>query len=62
MVKNPTPKQKAELWKLCQRFVEDNRISCGESICQCDHVIAAAYDFLAEMCEVVGYDDSEDDS
>ena len=51
---------KDKLWELCQKFISDNEISCAESVSQMDHVIENAYDFLADMCDIVGYHKDED--
>lgn len=44
-----------KLLELCQKFIKDNQIGCAETIGQSDRVIVNAYDFLEEMCELVGY-------
>lgn len=46
---------KRELVALCKKFVEDNRISCEECISQSDIVIENAYEFIADICNIVGY-------
>jgi len=43
------------LWSLCERFIDENNISCVESVFQCDHVIVNAYNFIADICEIVGF-------
>ena len=43
------------LWALCQKFIEDQSISCPETVYQMDHVIQNAYEFLEQICEIVGY-------
>lgn len=56
-----TPKQE-ELLALCKRFIEENTISCAETIYQTDRVIENSYEFIHDICEVVGYHEySEDD-
>lgn len=50
-----------KLWTLCEKFIEDNKIYCGETVCQSDRVIENAYTFLIEMCEIVGYAKYEDE-
>ena len=47
--------------KLCKKFIKDNEISCPETICQSDKVIQNAYDFIEEICEIVGYHKYEED-
>jgi len=44
-----------KLMELCKKFIVDNTISCPETICQCDWVIEHAYDFIEDICEIVGY-------
>ena len=36
-------------------FMQEQKISCAETIWQCDRVILNAYDFIRELCEAVGY-------
>ena len=43
------------LWANCEQFIHDQEISCAESISQCDNVIENAYDFIEEICDLVGY-------
>jgi len=51
-----TTNQKAmALLDLCEKFVNDQRISCPEAVYQTDRVIENAYDFITEVCEIVGY-------
>lgn len=57
-----------KLYALCSDFITENGIHCPEDIVQADHIIANAYDFLEEMCELIGYaefvdegDEPEDD-
>lgn len=51
----------AKLLELVRAFVKDQRISCAETIGQCDHVIVNAYGFIEKLCDVAGYLPSEDD-
>ncbi len=44
-----------ELFRLCEQFIIENEISCPEAIYQLDSVIGNAYEFLEEMCNIVGY-------
>ena len=53
-------KQKREdamqaLWAICEKFIEDQHIHCAETIYQTDRVIENAYDFIENICEIVGY-------
>lgn len=51
-----TTNQKAmALLELCQKFVTDQRISCGDAVYQTDSVIENAYDLIFNICEIVGY-------
>lgn len=47
--------QRQQLFRLCQRFIQDNQITCGESIWQSDDVMENAQDLIEKMCEIVGY-------
>ena len=49
-----------KLWELCQKFITDQRISCPESVYQCDWVIENAYVFIEEICNIVGYQREEE--
>jgi len=44
-----------ELFRLCEQFIIENEISYPEAIYQRDSVIGNAYEFLEEMCNIVGY-------
>jgi prevent-host-death family protein len=50
------------LWELCTKFVEDNRITCPETIHQTDHVIENAYTLIEQMCSIVGYHEEADNA
>jgi hypothetical protein len=58
---DPANKAMAVLWKLCAKFVEDNNITCAETVYQSDRVIRNAYIFMKEVCKIVGYVDYEDE-
>lgn len=47
------------LWDVCEKFIEKQRISHPEIICQCDWVIENAYDLIEDICDVVGYKKEE---
>jgi hypothetical protein len=47
--------KKILLMELCKKFIRDNGIHCVETIYQTDHVITNAYDFIADICDIVGY-------
>lgn len=53
--------KKIQLMELCQRFIDENDIYCPETVAQTDHVIVNAYDFITEICEIVGYKESCED-
>lgn len=44
-----------ELRKVCEKFIEDQRIHCVETIYQTDRVIENAYEFIEAVCDHVGY-------
>lgn len=57
-----TPSEKKiKLYDLCLKFINENDIYCDETVYQSDRVIQEAYDFIAEICEIVGYKEFEDD-
>ncbi len=58
---NPTHAELMALWNVCKKFVEDQEISSPETIYQCDWVIEHAYEFVEEVCNVVGYKPYEDE-
>ena len=53
----PSVKEMAALWNKCLEFVESQRISCAETIYQSDRVIENAYEFIEDVCDIVGYID-----
>ena len=44
-----------DLVALCIKFINDNKISCPETIHQTDWVIENAYEFIEKICDLVGY-------
>ena len=46
---------KQKLFDLVKKFIEEQEISCAESIYQMDHVIENAHEFIEKCCELVGY-------
>jgi hypothetical protein len=50
-----------DLFRVVVRFIEKNNIHCAETIYQSDHVIQNAYEFIEELCDIVGYTKTEDD-
>ena len=55
------PNEKAvELWNLCKKFIDDQSINCPETIHQTDWVIENAYTLIEEICDIVGYKESEE--
>jgi hypothetical protein len=61
MTPEPTEEQLRALLGVCSGFVEENKISCPEAVCQCDWVITNAYEFIEDICDVVGYDKTTDE-
>lgn len=49
-----------KLWQLCEQFVQDQNIHCAETVYQSDRVIENAYEFIEQICDIVGYVDLED--
>ena len=44
----------------CVKFIQENQITCAESVYQTDHVIANAYEFIEDVCNCVGYAHTEE--
>lgn len=40
---------------IIRKFVDDNDIYCNETIYQTDRVIESGYDFISELCHLVGF-------
>lgn len=59
MVYNEEIEKHAKLWKLCERFIREQRISCEEAIYQSDWVVVNSYEFIEEVCDIVGYHTEE---
>ena len=56
----PSVKEMAALWNKCLEFVEAQRIGCPEIIYQTDWVIENAYEFIEDVCDIVGYKEDEE--
>ena len=53
---------KDALYDRVKRFMEENGITCEETIHQCDWVIENAYEFISDLFEIVEPDlDIEED-
>lgn len=50
-----------KLWQVCAQFIQAQNISCAETVYQTDRVIENAYEFIEQVCDVVGYVDLEDE-
>ena len=44
----------------CEQFIQDQRISCAETVYQSDRVIENAYEFIEGVCDHVGYYEDPD--
>lgn len=51
----------AKIKAIIQNFIEEQEISCAETIYQTDRVIVNAYEFIESLVEIVGYKEYEDD-
>lgn len=54
-------KQLLKLWATCTDFRDKQSIRCAETIHQTDRVIENAYEFIEQVCDVIGYVKEEDD-
>lgn len=50
-----------KLWNHCTQFVTKNNIYCAETVYQVDRVIINAYEFIEGVCDIVGYQQLEDE-
>jgi hypothetical protein len=50
-----------KLFELCQKFIHNQRITCSEDIYQSDRVIENAYTFIEDICDIVGYMETDDE-
>jgi hypothetical protein len=41
--------------ELVEKFIVDHKISCSETVYQCDDVIESAYEFIDSICEISGF-------
>jgi hypothetical protein len=48
-----------KLISVCEKFIEDNRITSPETVYQKDRVIENAYGLIQDICEIVGYEEYE---
>lgn len=61
IVHNHTYTEKRHLlYNLCKKFIEEQEITCGESVYQTDRVIENAYELIENICDIVGYYKYED--
>lgn len=51
----------SELYDLCKEFIKENKISCSEDIYQSDRIEANALDLIEQICELIGYDEEDED-
>jgi hypothetical protein len=40
----------------CRKFFQDNKIYDAETVCDKDSVIVNAYDFIAEIGDIIGFE------
>ena len=50
-----------KLQKLCEEFIKKQKISCPETVYQSDRVMENAYEFIEQICNIVGYYDDDQD-
>jgi hypothetical protein len=49
-----------QLFELCKKFIQEHQIYCPEKIYQTDQIMIDATEFIEDICNLVGYEDSED--
>lgn len=57
----PTHAELMALWNISKKFIEEQKIWSIETIYQSDRVIESAYEFIEDVCGVVGCYMVEDD-
>lgn len=55
-----TEREMNDLYRVCIDFITKQKITCAETIYQSDRVIENAYEFIEEICDLVGYAKYED--
>ena len=50
-----------QLLNVCKKYIEDQAITCPETIYQMDNVIESAYEFIEDVCDIVGYSDFDNE-
>jgi len=50
----PTHAELMALWKVCTKFIDDQRVCCEEVCCE-DRVYEEAPNLVADIANVVGY-------
>lgn len=56
----PSVKEMVALWRTCYEFIKSQNIGCPETIYQTDWVIENAYEFIEDVCDIVGYKEDEE--
>ena len=51
----------SKLWKVCEGFIKKHNISEAYCIYSNDNIILGAYDFIEDVCDIVGYEEYEED-
>ena len=51
-----------KLFSVCQKFMENQKVTCSECIYQSDRVIENAYDLIYDIADIVGYYKDEDEN
>ena len=53
--------KKDKLLEIVQSFIKAQSIHCPETIYQTDRVIENAYEFIQDLCDVVGYQELDEE-
>lgn len=49
------------LWQHVEAFIENQKITCPETISQSDRVVENSYEFIEQCCNIVGYHEEEEE-
>ena len=58
---SPEEQKAQQLFEFCRKFIEEQSITCPETVYQTDRVGENSYAFIEGVCDIVGYAACEDE-
>jgi hypothetical protein len=58
---SPEEQKAQQLVEFCRKFIEEQSITCAETVYQTDRVGENSFAFIEGVCEIVGYAASDGD-